>query len=207
MLMGAIRIVSAIPGIIRPAIATSIPNLNGNNALLLDVGLNPDARPDVLYQYGMIGSIYSKLVHQVEDPKVALLNIGSEEEKGNLIAKTAYQLMKNAPDFNFIGNLEANELFVSPEANVIVCDGFVGNIVLKEAEAFYRMISLKGMGNDFFEMFNFENFGGTPILGIQAPLVIGHGISNDKAVNSMLTHTYEVVKSGLVNHLKIELEK
>ena len=204
-LMGAVRIISAIPGIIRPAIATTIPNLNGPDSLILDVGLNPDARPDVLYQYGLIGSIYSRLVHQIEDPKVALLNIGSEEEKGNMVTKSAYQLMKNSPDFNFIGNVEANELFVNTVSNVIVCDGFIGNIVLKEAEAFYKLVSHRGVGNGYFEMFNFENFGGTPILGIQAPVIIGHGISNDVAIKSMLTHTYDVIESGLVNQLTNEL--
>ena len=174
---------------------------------LLDVGLNPDARPDVLYQYGTIGTIYSKLVHGIEEPNVALLNIGLEEDKGNMVARSTHQLMKDSPEFNFVGNFEANELFVSNRADVIVTDGFVGNMLLKEAEAFYRVVREKGVGNGYFEMFNFENYGGTPVLGINGPMIIGHGISTEKAIKSMILHTSEVVEAGLVNRIKEELDK
>lgn len=207
MLVGAVQIISSIPGVIRPAISTTIPSMDGPNAVILDVGLNPDARPDVLYQYGVIGSLYSKLISGVENPRVSLLNIGKEEGKGNLVAKSTFQLMKDSLDFNFIGNLEANELFLNLETDVVVCDGFVGNIVLKEAEAFYRLVSKKQICNGYFEMFNFENYGGTPVLGIQAPLVIGHGISNDKAIKNMIIETSNVVKSGLINNIKEALNK
>ncbi|MCK4745778.1 MAG: phosphate acyltransferase [Bacteroidales bacterium] len=207
MLVGALQIVTSIPGIIRPAIAAPIPDLHGNQSLMLDVGLNPDARPDVLYQYGSIGTIYSKLVHGIEEPKVALLNIGLEEDKGNMVARSAYQLMKESLEYDFIGNFEANELFVSSRANVIVSDGFVGNMMLKEAEAFYRVVSEKGIGNGYFEMYNFENIGGTPVLGVNGPLIIGHGISTEKAIKSMLLHTAEVVEADLVNRIKEELDR
>ena len=207
MLVGAIQIVTSIPGIIRPAIAAPIPNVQGDQSVMLDVGLNPDARPDVLYQYGSIGTIYAKLVNGIKDPGVALLNVGLEESKGNLVSRSAYQLMKESSAYNFIGNFEANELFVSNRAHVIITDGFVGNMLLKEAEAFYRLVSMKGIGNGYFEMFNFENFGGTPVLGINAPLIIGHGISTEKAIKSMLLHTSEVVGAGLVNNIKEELDR
>ena len=207
MLVGALQIVTSIPGIIRPAIAAPIPDLHGNQSLMLDVGLNPDARPDVLYQYGSIGTIYSKLVHGIEEPKVALLNIGLEEDKGNMVARSAYQLMKVFLEYDFIGNFEANELFVSSRANVIVSDGFVGNMMLKEAEAFYRVVSEKGIGNGYFEMYNFENIGGTPVLGVNGPLIIGHGISTEKAIKSMLLHTAEVGEADLVNRIKEELDR
>ena len=207
MMVGAMQIITSIPGIIRPAIAAHIPNIVGSRSLLLDVGLNPDARPDVLYQYGTIGTIYSKLVHEIAEPKVALLNIGLEEEKGNMVTRSAYQLMKDSLDFDFIGNFEANELFISDRANVIVADGFIGNMVLKEAEAFYRVVAAKGVGNGYFEMFNFENFGGTPVLGVNGSLIIGHGISNEKAIKNMLLHTAEVVEAGLVKRIKEELNR
>ena len=207
MLVGAMQIVTSIPGIIRPAIAAPIPNIEDNKSIMLDVGLNPDARPDVLYQYGTIGTIYSRLVHGIEDPNVALLNIGREESKGNMVSRSAYQLMKESSSYNFIGNYEANELFVSSRANVIVTDGFVGNMLLKEAEAFYQVVSKKGIGNGYFEMFNFENFGGTPILGVNAPIIIGHGISTEKAIKSMLLHTSEFVGAGLINMIKEELDR
>ena len=207
MMVGAMQIINSIPGIIRPAIAAPIPNLEGAPSVMLDVGLNPDTRPDVLYQYGTIGTIYSKLVHGIETPGVALLNVGLEESKGNLVTRSAYQLMQETNDYNFIGNVEANELFVSNRANVIVTDGFVGNMMLKEAEAFYRVVSTKGVCNGYFEMFNFENFGGTPILGVNAPLMIGHGISTEKAIKNMLLHTYEVIGADIINRIKEELRK
>lgn len=205
MMVGAMQIVNVIPGIIRPAIAATIPQLSGIPGFLLDVGLNPDARPDVLYQYGAIGTIFSSLVHQIKEPKVALLNVGAEEGKGNMLVRSAYQLMKENSDYHFIGNVEANEMFVSDRAQVIVTDGFVGNVMLKQAEAFYKILSLKSKGDDYFEMFNFENFGGTPVLGVNAPMIIGHGVSNEKAIKNMLLQTARVVEAGLINKIKEEL--
>ena len=115
--------------------------------------------------------------------------------------------MKESSNYNFIGNFEANEMFVSNRADVLVTDGFVGNMLLKQAEAFYKIIVKKGVGNGYFEMFNFENFGGTPVLGINAPLIIGHGISNEIAIKNMLLHTADVVGAGLVNKIKEELDR
>jgi len=207
MMVGAMQIITSIPGIIRPAIAASIPNVEGTQSVILDVGLNPDARPDVLYQYGSIGTIYSNLVHGIDEPTVALLNVGLEESKGNMVTRSAYQLMKESSTYNFIGNIEANEMFVSTRADVIVTDGFIGNMMLKQAEAFYKVVSLKSVGNGYFELFNFENFGGTPVLGVNAPLVIGHGISNEKAIKNMLLHTAEVIGAGLVKRIKEELDR
>ncbi len=207
LLVGTLQIINVIPGIIRPAIAAPIPNLEGNMSVLLDVGLNPDARPDVLYQYGLIGTIYSKLVHGIDEPGVALLNIGLEEDKGNMVARSTYQLMKESPEYNFIGNIEANELFVSNRTDVIVSDGFVGNMILKEAEAFYKVVKEKEVCNGYFEMFNFENYGGTPVLGVNGPIIIGHGISTENAIKSMIRHTSEVVEAGLVNRIKEELDR
>jgi glycerol-3-phosphate acyltransferase PlsX len=207
MMVGAMQIITSIPGIIRPAIAATIPNVEGSQSVILDVGLNPDARPDVLYQYGSIGTIYTHLVHGIAEPAVALLNVGVEESKGNMVTRSAYPLMKESSNYHFIGNFEANEMFVSSRADVLVCDGFVGNIMLKQAEAFYKVVSLKSLADGYFELFNFENFGGTPVLGINAPLLIGHGISNDKAIKNMLLHTAEVVGAGLVNRIKEELDR
>ncbi len=202
LLVGATQIVLAIPGIIRPAISATIPNFKGNDSIILDVGLNPDARPDVLYQYGILGNLYAKNVNDVAEPRVSLLNIGQEEGKGNLVMKSAYQLMSDSDDYNFTGNLEANTLFMESATDVLVCDGFVGNIVLKEAEAFYNLISSRNICNGYFEMFNFENFGGTPVLGIGAPLIIGHGISTGKAIKNMILETKKVIESGFIENIK-----
>ena len=109
-----------------------------------------------------------------------------------------HQLLKDSDEINFIGNLEGRDVF-SAKADVIVCDGFTGNIVLKEAEGIYTLIKKRGIKDDFFERFNYENYGGTPILGVKGNVIIGHGISNNIAVKNMLLHAYEVAKSDLVN--------
>jgi len=202
MLVGAMYTVKQIPGIIRPAIAGFIP-VNGDKFnLLLDVGLNPDCRPDVLYQYGILGALYAKRVFGIENPMVALLNIGEEEEKGNLVTKSAYELMKESSDFNFVGNVEGNQLFSNEKADVVVCDGFVGNVVLKEAEALYHLFKKMKFEGAALERFNAENYGGTPILGVNEPVIIGHGASNPKAIMNMILQTREVISSGLCAKFK-----
>jgi len=202
MLAGAMLVSKVIPGIIRPVISANVPTPEGKPIVLLDVGLNPDARPDVLYQYGILGSVYARTILEIENPKVGLLNIGSEEEKGNMVTKETYKLMKDTSEFNFIGNVEGHDFFNPDKQNVIVCDAFVGNIFLKEAEAFYGLVKKLGIHHPFFEEFNFENTGGTPVLGINHPVIIGHGISNAEAIKNMIINTYHVVKSQLVQKIR-----
>lgn len=202
MLVGVHYIIRTIPGVIRPAITSPIPTVNGNPTVLLDVGINPDCRPDVLYQYGILGSFYAKHVWNIKKPRVGLLNIGSEETKGNLVVKSTHELMKDTNDFNFIGNIEGNDFFKSDKADVIVCDGFVGNVVLKVAEAFYSMIIKREIKDKFFEKFNFINYGGTPILGINSDVIIGHGISNSVAIKNMILHTKGVIEANLIGKFK-----
>lgn len=202
MLVGTMYTVKQIPGIIRPAIASYIPVSENKFNLLLDVGLNPDCKPDVLYQYGILGSLFSKLILGNENPRVALLNIGEEDEKGNLLVKGTFELMKNNKDFNFVGNVEGNDLFSNKKADVVVCDGFVGNVVLKEAEAFYHIIKKRRIEDPYLEMFNAENYGGTPILGVNEPVIIGHGSSNPKAIMNMILQTKEVISSNLCQKFK-----
>lgn len=202
MMVGAMMIIKSVEGIIRPCIATMMPTNSDNPSIILDVGINPDVRPDVLLQYGILGSLYAQYVLGIENPRVALLNIGSEEEKGNLLTKAAFTLFKESNEFNFVGNFEGHDLFSDEKADVIVCDGFVGNVVLKEAEAFYHLIKKRNVNDVFFDKFNFENHGGTPILGINSVAVIGHGISNDIAIKNMILNTCHVVKAGLIDKIK-----
>jgi glycerol-3-phosphate acyltransferase PlsX len=202
MLVGAMQIINSVPGVIRPCLAASIPNDRGRPTILLDIGLNPDARPDVLYQYGLLGSIYAELVHGITRPGVGLLNIGREEEKGNLLTRAAYQAMKETKDFNFIGNVEGNDFFRDNGIDVVVCDGFVGNVLVKELEAFYDLMRRRDIRDDFTEQFNFEQYGGTPILGILSPVVIGHGISNGPAIKNMILHTGNVIETDLIEKIK-----
>jgi glycerol-3-phosphate acyltransferase PlsX len=202
MLVGSAQVITPVPGIIRPGIVARIPNLSGKPGVLIDVGLNPDARPDVLLQYGLLGKLYSSAMYNIENPRIGLVNIGSEEEKGNLEAKAAFQLMKEANDLNFVGNIEGNEFFYNPDVDVLVCDGFVGNIILKEAEGFYRILRKRKIQDEFFEEFNFEHYGGTPILGINKPVIVGHGISNERAIKNMILQSIKVVESNLTDKIK-----
>jgi glycerol-3-phosphate acyltransferase PlsX len=204
MLVGAMYTVKSIPGVIRPCISAELPQYEGQPTILLDVGINPDCRPDVLYQYGVIGSVYAEQVYGVKNPKVALLNIGSEEQKGNLIAKSTHELMKDTKDFNFIGNVEANDLLGDCPANVIVCDGFTGNVVLKEAEGLYKILRKRGINDEFFHRFNPEVHGGTPILGVNSAVIIGHGASSPMAIKTMILKTKDVIEAKVSEKL-IEL--
>lgn len=201
MMVGAVQIIKPIPGIIRPCIMSNIPRPDGNFGVLVDVGLNSDCKPEVLCQYGLLGSLYAKHVFKIANPKVALLNIGAEDEKGNLLTKATFQMMSSGSNLNFIGNIEGDQIF-GGQADVIVCDGFVGNVVLKEAEGLYRMIRSRKISDDYFERFNYENYGGTPVLGINANVVVGHGISNEKAIKTMILQTGNFIRAELPDRIE-----
>ncbi len=206
MLVGAMYKVNAIPGVIRPCITSILPVESGGNSLILDVGTNADCKPDVLYQFARLGSLYAKNVLDKNKPRVALLNIGEEESKGNLLTQSAYKLMNGTKDIHFVGNIEGRDLFTG-KADVVVCDGFTGNVVLKQAEGIYSIMKKRGIEDDYFDRFNYENYGGTPILGVNSDVIIGHGISNEVAVQNMLTHAFEVANSRLTNKIKEAFQK
>ncbi len=200
MLVGSMYKIGAIPGILRPCITSVLPTIDGNNSILLDVGANADCKPDILLQFAQLGSIFMQSVHGKSNPRIALLNIGEEETKGNLLTIATHKLLAESTDLNFIGNVEGRDLFTG-QADVVVCDGFTGNIVLKQAEGLYTMMRKRGIRDEYFDRFNYENYGGTPILGVKGNVIIGHGISNDKAVRSMILDAYEVAKSDLVKNI------
>jgi glycerol-3-phosphate acyltransferase PlsX len=200
MLVGSMYKLNTVPGIIRPCITSTLPAIDGSKTILLDVGSNADCKADVLYQFAVLGALYSKHVHGVENPRVALLNIGEEESKGNLLTLAAHKMLQDSDEVNFTGNLEGRDLFMG-KADVIVCDGFTGNVVLKEAEGIYTLMKKRGIKDEYFDRFNYENYGGTPILGVKGNVVIGHGISNDVAVKNMILHAYDVSYSGLANKI------
>jgi phosphate acyltransferase len=206
MMVGSIYSVNTIQGIIRPSTTAYIPKESGGHTILIDVGTNPDSKPDVMYQFGLLGSLFAESVFHVKNPRVGLLNIGSEEKKGNLTTQSAYQLMKDSKDYNFVGNVEGRELF-RDNVDVIVCDGFVGNIVLKQIEAMYRVMAKRGVKDSYLDRFNYENYGGTPILGINSTVLVGHGISNGKAIRRMIMMSKEVHDSKLSQKIKHALEK
>ncbi|GAA4801421.1 phosphate acyltransferase PlsX [Olivibacter ginsenosidimutans] len=201
MLVGAMFSVKTVPGVIRPAIATNVPRLTAGFSVLLDVGANADCKPDSLLQFGLLGSLYAQHIYNHNNPAVALLNIGEEEEKGNMLTIAAHALMKETKAFNFIGNIEGRDLF-EDHIDVIVCDGFTGNVVLKLAESFYALTLKKGFKDKFFSRFNYEQYGGSPILGVNAPVIIGHGISNPEAVKNMVLLSRNMIESNFVDKVK-----
>ena len=201
MLVGSMFSVKSVPGVIRPCITSVLPKLSGGYGLILDVGTNADCKPDVLYQFGILGSLYAQHVYKVNNPKVGLLNLGEEPEKGNLVTQAAHGLMKDTKDFNFIGNVEGRDLF-NDKVDVIVCEGFVGNVVLKAAEAFYRLIKKRDRSDEYFDRFNYENYGGTPILGVNSNVMIAHGISSPLAFKNMILHTKDIVDANLPEKIK-----
>ncbi len=203
MMVGSMYAVKPIEGVIRPTISSAVPTVSGRPALLLDVGLNVDCRPEVLAQYGLIGAIYSEAVLGVERPRVALLNIGEEEAKGNAQTKAAHELMKADGRYDFVGNIEGSHIFSGKVADVIVCDGFVGNTALKMAEGFFRINRALGCAdNPFWAAMNYENVGGTPVLGVNAPVVIGHGCSSPLAIKNMILTTERCVRADLSGKLR-----
>ena len=204
MFVGGYYSVKTIPGILRPAISSLIPREDGGVTVLLDVGANADCKADVLYQFGILGSLFSEHVCGIKNPKVSLLNLGEEKTKGNMLSQASYSMMENNPDYNFIGNIEGRDIFDS-ETDVIVCDGFTGNIVLKQAEGIYSIMKKRGLLDEYFKRFNYENYGGTPILGLNKTVIVGHGISNEIAIKNMITLTKDVVEAELTSKIKNHL--
>jgi glycerol-3-phosphate acyltransferase PlsX len=200
MLVGAIFSVKPVPGVIRPAVATNVPKLKSGFGIMLDVGANADCKPEVLAQFGILGSLYAEHVYHIQNPKVGLMNLGEEEEKGNVLTQSTFPLLKNS-DINFIGNIEGRDLF-NDKADVIVCDGFTGNVMLKLAETFYILTLKKGFKDEFFDRFNYEQYGGSPILGVNAPVLIGHGISSPEAIKNMVLLSRTMIETQFVDKIK-----
>ena len=201
MMVGAMFSVKVVPGVIRPSIGTMLPKENGGIGFMLDVGTNADCKPDVLYQFGILGSLFAEHVYKIKNPRVALLNIGEEPEKGNLISQAAYNQMKENKDFNFVGNVEGRDLF-NEKSDVIVCEGFTGNIVLKACESFYSAVKKRNKSDEFFDRFNYEIYGGTHILGINSTVIICHGISTALAIKNSILLAREISEANLPDKIK-----
>lgn len=201
MMVGAMFSIKAVEGVLRPCIANVLPKTDGRTGVFLDVGANADCKPEVLEQFGEIGSIYAKYVLGIPQPKVGLMNLGEEEGKGTMVTQATHQLLKANSSVNFVGNIEGRDLF-NDRADVIVCDGFTGNVILKMAESIYDIMAARNLSDPFFDRFNYEAVGGSPILGINGNVVIGHGVSSPLAINNMLDQAYQLVKSNIPQHFK-----
>jgi len=202
MLVGTMYTIKTIEGVLRPTIPTIVPKLNGATGLLLDVGLNVDCKPEHLNHFAILGSQYAQHILNINNPRIGLLNVGEEEGKGNQLCKETYPLLKENNKINFIGNIEGRDVF-QDKADVVVCDGFTGNVILKLAESVYDVALNRNVHDDeYFNRFHYEQYGGTPVLGVAKPVIIGHGISNDKAFMNMISTAEKMIETNLCGHIQ-----
>ncbi|HPI11627.1 MAG TPA: phosphate acyltransferase PlsX [Catalimonadaceae bacterium] len=206
MMVGAMFTVKALPGIIRPAIMGYLPKEDGRVGALVDIGANADCKPEQLNQFAEMGAIYAECILDIPNPKIGLLNLGEEEQKGSILTQAAYQLLKVNSNINFIGNVEGRDIF-NDKADVIVCDGFVGNVVTKMAEHFYEILHSRKVNDEFVNNLNYEVVGGSPIVGVDGNVVIGHGVSSPLAIKNMILVAQKMITSDMLLQLKSALAK
>ena len=204
MMVGSLFSIKAIEGIQRPTIGAYMPRENGQLGWLLDAGINSDCKPENLVQFALLGSIFAEQVLNIPNPKVGLINIGEEEGKGNLLAQAAYPLLKESTGINFIGNIEGRDIFLD-KSDVMICDGFTGNIILKLAESIHGLTQRRNVKDEFFDMFEFEQYGGVPVLGVNKPVIIGHGISHAKAFKNMISIAQKMIEKDVIGMIKARL--
>ncbi|MDF2856663.1 MAG: phosphate acyltransferase [Neobacillus sp.] len=222
LMAAGLFVVGRINGIDRPALSPTLPTIGGEGFLLLDVGANVDAKPEHLLQYAIMGSIYCEKVRGVTKPRVGLLNIGAEEKKGNELTKQAFELLKNA-NINFIGNVEARDL-LDGVADVVVTDGFTGNMVLKTIEgtalSMFKMLKSSLMSSlksklaasvlkpEFAALKNtmdYSEYGGAGLFGLKAPVIKAHGSSNGQSIFSAIRQTREMVEKDVVGLITMSI--
>jgi glycerol-3-phosphate acyltransferase PlsX len=201
MMVGALFSIKAIEGVLRPTIGAYMPRENGTLGLLLDVGLNADCKPENLNQFAILGSLFAEHILKIENPRVGLVNLGEEEGKGNLLAQAAYPMLKENDQVKFIGNIEGRDVLMD-KADVMVCEGFTGNVVLKFAESIYDIVKRRNIHDEHFERFNFESYGGVPVLGVSKPVIIGHGISHATAFKNMINIACRMMETDLTGKIK-----
>jgi len=201
MMVGALFSIKAIEGVLRPSIGAYLPKESGDLSLLVDVGLNADCKPENLCQFAVLGSLFAKHILNIPDPRVALVNLGSEEGKGNLLTQAAFLILKENKNINFVGNAEGRDL-LGDKADVYVCDGFTGNVVLKFAESIYDIVQRRHIDDEHFNRFNFEIYGGVPVLGVNKPVIIGHGISHAPAFDNMIQIAKKMIEQNLIDKIR-----
>ncbi len=202
MMVGALFSIKAIEGVLRPTIGAYLPREDGSLGLLVDVGLNADCKPENLNQFALLGSLFAEHILKIKKPKTGLINLGEEEGKGNLLTQAAFTLLKNNTQLNFTGNIEGRDILLD-KADVCVCDGFTGNVVLKLAESIYDIIVRRKIKDEHFERFNFESYGGVPVLGVAKPVIIGHGISKAMAFKNMISIASRMIETNLTDKIRI----
>jgi len=213
-----------LPGVDRPALAQAFPTLSGRHAVMVDVGANVDCTPRMLAQFAVMGDIYARVILQTENPRVGLLSIGEEEHKGNDLTRKAYTLLKTLP-LNFIGNVEGRDVY-SGETEVIVCDGFIGNVALKVSEGLVDVIKSmlkesfestiagkigyvlsKAAFADFKKRLDYSEYGGAPLLGVRGVCIICHGRSNANAIKNAIRVAAAFSSGQINNRIENELRR
>ncbi len=217
-------VLGALPGVDRPALAIVVPTLSGSPSILLDVGANVDCKPHNLEQFAVMGELYARSVLKIPRPRVGVLSVGEEEGKGNDLTRETYALLKQLP-INFIGNVEGRDIY-NGNCDVIVCDGFVGNVALKTSEGLTRLVremlkasltttvtaqvgallSRKAF-NAFKKRVDPSEYGGAPLLGVRGVCIIGHGSSNDRAIMNGIRVTAEFVQAGINDRIEREFSQ
>lgn len=224
LMAAGLFVIGRIEGIDRPALAPTLPTIGNEGFLLLDVGANVDAKPEHLFQYGLMGSVYWEKVRGTANPRVGLLNIGTEEKKGTDLTKHAFELLK-ASNLNFVGNVEARDL-MNGVADVVVTDGFTGNMVLKTVEgtamSVFKMLKgaltgslksklaaavLKPDLKVLKDQMDYSEYGGAALFGLKAPVIKAHGSSNAQAIFSAIRQTREMVANNVTGLIKQAAEE
>ncbi len=222
VLTGAFLKIGRIKGISRPALAPVLPTIEGGNVLLIDCGANVDCKPNMLEQFALMGTAYMKAVYNMENPRVGLLSNGTEDTKGNQLTKETFELLKNAP-VNFVGNMEARDI-TSGEYDVVVSDGFIGNVALKASEGIavmmLKMIKreiyssiktkiggalLKGSFNKIRSTVDYNQQGGAPFVGVEKLVIKSHGSSKAQSICGSIMQVYNMHKNDLIGKIKASL--
>ncbi len=215
-------VLGMLPGVDRPALAALLPTATGSPCVVLDVGANVDCKPQNLEQFAVMGMMYARSVLKIENPRVGLLSIGEEEGKGNELTRETFPLMRELP-LNFIGNVEGRDIF-NGRVDVVVCDGFVGNVALKTSEGLGKLVgdSLRGSMTSSFiakmgallshtalagfkKRLDYREYGGVPLLGVRGVCIIGHGSSNERAIMNGIRVAAEFAKGSVNAHIEQEL--
>jgi glycerol-3-phosphate acyltransferase PlsX len=213
-----------LPGVDRPALASAFPTLTGRPAVMVDVGANVDCTDRMLGQFAVMGEIYSRVIFRIENPRVGLLSIGEEEHKGNEVTRKAHALLKTLP-INFIGNVEGGDVY-SGHTDVLVCDGFIGNVALKVSEGLVDVIKQmlqesleatiagkigyvlsRAAYADFKKRLDYSEYGGAPLLGVRGVCIICHGRSNANAIKNAIRVAAEFSSGEINNRIEKELRR
>jgi glycerol-3-phosphate acyltransferase PlsX len=216
-------VLGMLPGVHRPALATILPTVTGSPSLLLDVGANVDCDPENLRQFAVMGHMYARNVLRIANPRIGLLSIGEEDSKGNLLTRETLPLLRELAGINFIGNVEGRDLF-NGRTDVVVCDGFVGNVALKTCEGTAKLVSTllrealkstvtsqvgallsRAAFNDFKKRLDYSEYGGAPLLGVRGVCIVGHGSSNEKAVMNGIRVAAEFAQAEVNSHIEAAL--